>query len=80
MVQGLAVGDEVWYGFKCSCVIAIINVRLHFSPFLSIFMSISVRLSVEGYIMDQYCIDLGVLLDNQAIKTLENPGAHSLQW
>jgi hypothetical protein len=30
--------------------------------------------------MDQYCIDLGFLLDNPAIVTLENPGAHSLHW
>ena len=36
--------------------------------------------SVNGFIMDQYCIDLGVLLDNPSIVTLENPGAHSLHW
>ena len=36
--------------------------------------------SVEGYIMDQYCINLGYLLDNPSVVTLENPGAHSLHW
>jgi hypothetical protein len=30
--------------------------------------------------MDQYCIDLGYLLDNPSVVTLENPGAHSLHW
>lgn len=33
---------------------------------------------VEGFVMDQYCIDLGVLLDNQAFATLDNPDKHSI--
>ena len=32
----------------------------------------------EGFIMDYYCIDRGTLLDNSRIRTLENPGAHSV--
>jgi hypothetical protein len=30
--------------------------------------------------MDTYCIQLGYLLDNPSIPTLENPGEHSLHW
>ena len=33
---------------------------------------------VDGFVMDKYCIDLGVLLDNSAIETLENPEQHSV--
>ena len=33
---------------------------------------------VEGFVMDKYCIDLGVLLDNRAVRTLENPEKHSV--
>jgi len=32
----------------------------------------------EGYIMDQYCIQTGRLLDNWEVNTLEQPGEHSL--
>jgi len=31
-----------------------------------------------GYIMDEYCIDLGKLLDAQSVATLENPEEHSV--
>lgn len=30
--------------------------------------------------MDQYCINLGYLLDNPSVITLENPAAHSIHW
>ena len=33
---------------------------------------------VEGFVMDKYCVELGVLLDNKDVKTLENPGRHSV--
>ncbi|KAL3905350.1 MAG: hypothetical protein SGARI_004505, partial [Bacillariaceae sp.] len=32
---------------------------------------------VEGFVMDEYCIDNVVMIDN-GIKTLESPGAHSV--
>ncbi len=32
---------------------------------------------MTGYIMDKFCIDLGVLLDNRQITTLEEPENHS---
>jgi len=32
----------------------------------------------EGYVMDTYCINLGTLLDKSTVKTLENPGEHSV--
>lgn len=35
---------------------------------------------VEGLVMDKYCIDLGVLLDNQSVRTLEGPHLHSVHW
>ncbi|CAB9522830.1 expressed unknown protein [Seminavis robusta] len=31
-----------------------------------------------GFVMDWFCIDRGTLLDASSIKTLENPGAHSV--
>jgi hypothetical protein len=36
--------------------------------------------SVEGFIMDKICIDLGYLLDNPSVRTLENPGVHTFHW
>lgn len=35
---------------------------------------------VGGYVMDNYCIDLGTLLDNSAVRTLspEGPVEHSV--
>ena len=33
---------------------------------------------VEGFVMDTFCINLGVLLDNSKVKTLENPEKHSV--
>ena len=33
---------------------------------------------IEGFVMDKYCINLGVLLDNRAVTTLENPELHSV--
>ena len=44
-----------------------------------IFLSPITR-SVEGYVMDSYCINLGVLLDTPSIKTFEGPGEHSFHW
>ena len=33
---------------------------------------------VEGFVMDTFCINLGVLFDNSNVKTLENPEKHSV--
>lgn len=33
---------------------------------------------VEGYVMDYYCIELGSLLDNPSVRTLEGPDEHSI--
>lgn len=43
-------------------------------------LPLSNHTSVEGFIMDQYCINLGYLLDNPSVITLENPAAHSIHW
>ena len=32
---------------------------------------------VQGYIMDYWCIDNVVMLDNPKLKTLESPGEHT---
>ena len=34
------------------------------------------KMAVEGYVMDQYCLDLGVLMDNPTIRSLEGPDVH----
>ncbi len=36
------------------------------------------KICFEGYVMDKYCIDLGTLLDNPDVGTLENPEKHSV--
>ena len=36
--------------------------------------------SVEGFIMDDYCITDGFLLDNPSVFTLEEPEKHSVHW
>jgi len=33
---------------------------------------------IVGYVMDNYCINLGTLLDNPSVKTLEGPDVHSV--
>ena len=33
---------------------------------------------VEGFVMDKFCIDRGILLDKPRLKTLENPEKHSV--
>jgi len=33
---------------------------------------------LEGFIMDQYCIDRGTLLDNPSLNTLQNPASHTI--
>jgi hypothetical protein len=33
---------------------------------------------VQGYVMDNFCIDRGNLFDNPSVKTLVNPGVHSI--
>lgn len=32
----------------------------------------------EGFVMDFFCIDRGTLFDNPSVRTLENPGVHSV--
>ena len=34
------------------------------------------KMAVEGYVMDQYCLDLGVLMDNPTVRSLEGPDVH----
>jgi hypothetical protein len=36
--------------------------------------------SFEGYIMDNFCIERGTLLDNPDVITLEGPDQHSVHW
>ena len=38
----------------------------------------SIEVCVEGFVMDTFCINLGTLLDNPSVKTLENPEKHSV--
>jgi hypothetical protein len=75
--QGLAVGDAVW------CV------PVRWSSYDSrrrwnahtVFILLGWNLvSAEGYIMDETCIVLETLIDNPSVRTLENPGVHSLHW
>ncbi|RHX99429.1 hypothetical protein DYB36_013816 [Aphanomyces astaci] len=34
--------------------------------------------TATGFVMDNYCIDLGNLMDNPTVKTLEGPEVHSI--
>jgi len=36
------------------------------------------NICVEGFVMDFYCINRGTLLDNPSVRTLEDPGKHSV--
>jgi hypothetical protein len=36
--------------------------------------------SVEGFIMDQYCVFLGTLLDRPDLLSLQYPDEHSVHW
>lgn len=38
------------------------------------------RNSVEGFVMDKFCVDLGTLLDKPDLISLQYPGEHSLHW
>jgi hypothetical protein len=41
-------------------------------------LEVGENICVEGFIMDFFCIDRGTLLDNQAVRTLEEPNLHSV--
>lgn len=36
--------------------------------------------SVEGFVMDKFCIDRGTLLDKPNLASLQFPHEHSLHW
>ncbi|RHY97376.1 hypothetical protein DYB31_015420 [Aphanomyces astaci] len=36
------------------------------------------NVTATGFVMDNYCIDLGKLMDNPTVKTLEGPEVHSI--
>ncbi|RHY35889.1 hypothetical protein DYB34_014171, partial [Aphanomyces astaci] len=36
------------------------------------------NVTATGFVMDNYCIDLGNLMDNPTVKTLEGPEVHSI--
>jgi hypothetical protein len=36
--------------------------------------------SYEGYVMDYKCIELGTLVDNPTLVSLQNPDVHSVHW
>ena len=37
-------------------------------------------ISVEGFVMDKFCVDLGTLLDKPDLISLQFPSEHSLHW
>lgn len=39
---------------------------------------VGTQICTYGFIMDNFCVERGTLLDASSIKTLENPGAHSV--
>jgi hypothetical protein len=41
-------------------------------------LEVGENICVEGFIMDFFCIDRGTLLDNPAVRTLEEPQKHSV--
>jgi hypothetical protein len=41
---------------------------------------LSVVDSVEGFVMDTFCIERGTLLDKPDVVTLEGPDQHSFHW
>jgi hypothetical protein len=56
------------------------SMRNSFTIFLLCMYSISqssASICIEGYVMDTYCIEDGVLLDNPSVVTLLNPEKHS---
>jgi hypothetical protein len=38
------------------------------------------NISVEGFVMDQFCVQLGTLLDKPNLMSLQFPNEHSLHW
>ena len=39
-------------------------------------LAVGDKIAIEGFVMDQYCIDLGVLMDMPSIRSLEGPDQH----
>jgi hypothetical protein len=74
VAQNVTVGDTVWYVAYLS-VVGYLMYRLVDTRHL-----LSVIGSVEGYVMDTLCIQLGTLLDNPEVVTLAGPGNHSFHW
>ena len=63
----VAVGDQVWY------------VRASIPLYRSL-INIFVVCSFEGFVMDNFCIERGTLLDEPSTTTLVNPERHSVHW
>jgi len=62
-------------------LLLVINLRAHVILLHSYYvLSCQHENSVEGFIMDSFCIDLGTLLDNSDVETLEGPEQHSVHW
>eukprot|EP00339_Tiarina_fusa_P018010 CAMPEP_0117050724 /NCGR_PEP_ID=MMETSP0472-20121206/35021_1 /TAXON_ID=693140 ORGANISM="Tiarina fusus, Strain LIS" /NCGR_SAMPLE_ID=MMETSP0472 /ASSEMBLY_ACC=CAM_ASM_000603 /LENGTH=390 /DNA_ID=CAMNT_0004764613 /DNA_START=101 /DNA_END=1273 /DNA_ORIENTATION=+ len=41
-------------------------------------LEVGKKICVEGFVMDFFCINRGTLLDRPSVKTLEQPGVHSV--
>jgi hypothetical protein len=79
LAKGLSVGDEIWcVTSNCFSCLSCGNPKDSLIDRLELISG--GQHSVEGYIMDEFCISLGTLLDNPSVRTLENPGVHSLHW
>jgi hypothetical protein len=69
VAQNITVGDTVWY------VVHMNVADVGRCPSLTLTLC-----SVEGFVMDALCIQLGTLLDNPEVVTLEGPGNHTFHW
>jgi hypothetical protein len=49
-------------------------------PFTDLYIFCPISASVEGFVMDQFCIERGTLLDKPDLSTLQFPDEHSLHW
>jgi hypothetical protein len=75
--SSVEVGDTIWYVSVRSGRRIVLFFNLTLIVDFSLCYSLS---SYEGFVMDHKCIELGTLVDNPTLISLQNPDVHSVHW
>ena len=79
----LLLGQRSFLRLGAAVLMLLLMILVSMQPFSLVYgqeitITIGSEVCTEGYIMDEFCITLGTLLDNDKILTLEGPDQHSV--